>query len=132
MSGNAHAQDTEAEDRAYFHAQLQSNIEFWRRFGRQPDFEGKAVLDLGCGHGALSIDAARNGATVLGIDLDADRIEFAKGKDLVKINSAMGHSNIATTERYLHARPAADQAEVFTAAFNPSPARDLVTTGSND
>src|SRR5208283_1010542 len=30
----------------------------------------------------------------------------AAGVDLVKIKSAMGHSNIATTERYLHARPA--------------------------
>jgi SAM-dependent methyltransferase len=78
MTRKTHSQRTEAEHRAYFHAQLQSNIEFWRRFGRRPDFDGKAVLDLGCGHGAISIDAARNGATVLGVDLDADRIEFAR------------------------------------------------------
>jgi integrase len=41
----------------------------------------------------------------------------AAGVDLVKIKSAMGHSNIATTERYLHARPASEQAAEFTAAF---------------
>jgi integrase len=41
----------------------------------------------------------------------------AAGVDLVKIKSAMGHSNITTTERYLHARPASEQAAEFTAAF---------------
>jgi len=41
----------------------------------------------------------------------------AAGVDLVKIKSAMGHSNIATTERYLHARPASEQAAEFTEAF---------------
>ncbi len=44
----------------------------------------------------------------------------AGGVDLVKIKSAMGHSNIATTERYLHARPASEQAAEFTRAFAPS------------
>lgn len=41
----------------------------------------------------------------------------AAGVDLVTIKSAMGHSALATTGRYLHARPAAEQAEVFTRAF---------------
>jgi SAM-dependent methyltransferase len=79
MRRGAAGQSTEAEHRAYFQDQLlQSNIEFWRRFGREPDFAGNAVLDLGCGHGAMSIYAAQNGAHVLGVDLDTDRIEFAK------------------------------------------------------
>ena len=78
MRRGAGAQSTEAEHRAYFQDQLQSNIEFWRRFGRQPDFARSAVLDLGCGHGAMSIYAAQSGAAVLGVDLDADRIDFAK------------------------------------------------------
>jgi integrase len=41
----------------------------------------------------------------------------ANGVDLVTIKSAMGHSALSTTSRYLHARPATDQAHLFTAAF---------------
>jgi integrase len=41
----------------------------------------------------------------------------AGGIDLVSVKAAMGHSRISTTERYLHARPAADQAERFTRAL---------------
>jgi integrase len=50
----------------------------------------------------------------------------AAGVDLVKIKSAMGHSNIATTERYLHARPASEQAAEFTAAFAADDATDAL------
>jgi integrase len=41
----------------------------------------------------------------------------ASGVDVVTIQKAMGHSALATTSRYLHARPASEQAAVFTAAF---------------
>ncbi|HEV7938175.1 MAG TPA: hypothetical protein VGP18_09160 [Solirubrobacteraceae bacterium] len=37
-----------------------------------------------------------------------------RGVDVVTIQKAMGHSTLATTGRYLHARPAAEQAQVFT------------------
>jgi hypothetical protein len=37
--------------------------------------------------------------------------------DLQSVKAAMGHSRITTTERYLHARPATEQAARFTRAF---------------
>ncbi len=43
----------------------------------------------------------------------------AAGIDTVSVKAAMGHERITTTERYLHARPATQQAAAFTAAFDP-------------
>jgi integrase len=45
----------------------------------------------------------------------------AAGVDLVTIQAAMGHSALATTSIYLHARPATEQAQVFTRAFESQP-----------
>ena len=41
----------------------------------------------------------------------------AGGVDLVSVRDAMGHSQLTTTSRYLHARPATERAASFTAAF---------------
>jgi integrase len=41
----------------------------------------------------------------------------AGGVDVVTIQAAMGHSALSTTSRYLHARPASEQAAVFTQIF---------------
>ena len=41
----------------------------------------------------------------------------AAGVDLVTIKETMGHSALSTTGRYLHARPASEQAAVFTRVF---------------
>jgi integrase len=41
----------------------------------------------------------------------------ASGVDLVTIKETMGHSALSTTGRYLHARPASEQAATFTKAF---------------
>jgi integrase len=51
----------------------------------------------------------------------------AAGVDLVTIQAAMGHGALVTTGRYLHARPAAEQAAVFTRAFQAGvPTDELV------
>jgi|HubBroStandDraft_2_1064218.scaffolds.fasta_scaffold05518_2 integrase len=50
----------------------------------------------------------------------------AKGVDVVAIQKAMGHSALATTSRYLHARPASEQAQAFTAAFATGQAENPV------
>jgi integrase len=44
----------------------------------------------------------------------------ARGVDVVTIQKAMGHSALSTTSRYLHARPASEQAQAFTEAFGSS------------
>ncbi|MDF5736176.1 MULTISPECIES: class I SAM-dependent methyltransferase [unclassified Nostoc] len=63
----------------YFEEQIIDSQKYWRRFGGRPDFSGKVVLEIGCGHGALSIDAAISGAQqVIGLDLISDRITFAR------------------------------------------------------
>ena len=43
-----------------------------------PAIAGKRVLDFGCGHGALSVEMASAGADVYGIDIDTERIGFAR------------------------------------------------------
>ncbi len=48
----------------------------------------------------------------------------ARGVDVVTIQKAMGHSALSTTSRYLHARPASEQAQAFTAAFTSSMQND--------
>ena len=65
----------------YFHdEQLYGTPKFFGRFPKQliKDLQGKTSLDLGCGHGAMSIFCAQNGAqNVVGIDLNSDVISFA-------------------------------------------------------
>jgi integrase len=51
----------------------------------------------------------------------------AAGVDLVTIQSVMGHGALATTSRYLHARDAAEQAEVFTKVFEPATPDEVLT-----
>lgn len=75
---NNFAVEDEAVSLRYFEEQVLDSQKYWRRLGGRPDFSGKVVLEIGCGHGALCIDAAISGAQrVIGLDLIGNRIEFA-------------------------------------------------------
>lgn len=69
--------ETEEYARQYFDGQDASNKEYWRRFDTRLDWAGKRVLEVGCGHGAMSVEIAQAGASVVGVDLDEGRIAFA-------------------------------------------------------
>lgn len=63
----------------FFRRGTLENPRFWARFGGKPDFTGKVVGDVGCGHGSLCVDVASAGARqVIGFDLDTERIESAQ------------------------------------------------------
>ena len=54
---------------------------FLKKVGRYVRFEGCSVLEIGCGDGSLAIHLAEIGARrVVGVDIDADRIDLAKRK----------------------------------------------------
>jgi integrase len=111
------------------------------RVSRRDDFTGPDelvfvnVLGRGLDPSALRrrFKRARDGAGLRPLRFHDLRHTYgsllaAAGVDLVTIQAAMGHGALVTTGRYLHARPASEQAQVFTAAFDLSADRELVTS----
>lgn len=66
----------------FFQKGLDDAREFFNvRFKGKIDFKGKRILDVGCGYGTTCIHMSENGAEkVVGIDIDENRIIFAKSK----------------------------------------------------
>jgi SAM-dependent methyltransferase len=63
--------DDERFQRRYLDYDLASTQRFLARFGTRLELRGKSVLDIGCGRGALCLEAARRGASrVVGVDLE--------------------------------------------------------------
>jgi 2-polyprenyl-3-methyl-5-hydroxy-6-metoxy-1,4-benzoquinol methylase len=80
LDGESELDHRARQNEQYFSEQVVENHDWWKRLGERFDFCNAKVLDLGCGHGALSISIAEAGASeVLGLDLGADVITFASG-----------------------------------------------------
>jgi SAM-dependent methyltransferase len=85
----------------YFAEQISDNVRWAARMGVQlADVlrPGTHALDFGCGHGALSVEGARLGARVTGIDTSAARIGFAARK------AATDYPELAERLRFLCCR----------------------------
>lgn len=104
------------------------------RISHRPDFDGPEELVF-CNAYGRHIDTsalrrrykrARDRAGVRPLRWHDLRHTFgstlaAGGIDLVTIKAAMGHADLKTTERYLHARSEAETAARFTNVFSPQP-----------
>jgi SAM-dependent methyltransferase len=71
--------DTYDED--YFRHGFAETTLYFQRLDNRVDFVDKSVLDVGCGYGTTCIYMALHGARkVMGIDIDAHHIQFARTK----------------------------------------------------
>lgn len=66
-----------ADVEAVFRDTAADTARFWRRIGGKPEVRGLEVMDFGCGYGALALELARDGATVTGVDISADRLAWS-------------------------------------------------------
>lgn len=80
LAGESELDHRTRQNEQYFREQVVENQDWWKRIGQRFNFSNAKVLDLGCGHGALSISIAQAGASeVLGLDLASDLITYASG-----------------------------------------------------
>src|SRR4051812_37263082 len=81
LPGESESEHRDRRNEQYFYEQVSENQDWWKRLGERFDFRNSKVLELGCGHGALSVSIAQAGASeVLGLDIDEGVIEFASHK----------------------------------------------------
>ena len=108
------------KDLDYFNHGKLENEKFWRRLGGKPNLKEKNVLDFGCGHGALCVDIAKDGAKyVTGIDLENNLLNFAnenlsnnynyllnkisfENKDIIKENINKKYDLIVSKDTFEH------------------------------
>ncbi|MCJ7716875.1 MAG: class I SAM-dependent methyltransferase, partial [Anaerolineales bacterium] len=58
------------------HADYKEDLPFWESWTKGND----PVLELGCGHGRVTIPLARAGRQIVGVDLDLDSIRFLQSE----------------------------------------------------
>ena len=74
------------KDEDYFKKELDRQNYFWGRFGGKPNFEGKTILDFGCGHGAMCMDIAKNNPKIIIINpKDSINLLITKSSKLLTI-----------------------------------------------
>ena len=75
------------------------------KYGFPYDIEEKEIVEIGCGHGGISIFLAVNGAKhVTGIDLNTHDLEIAhKAKKIVETRLQMGANGLPLTFREMNA-----------------------------
>ncbi|NQV19322.1 MAG: class I SAM-dependent methyltransferase [Armatimonadetes bacterium] len=72
------------DDLIFFNKGKIENPKFWSRLGGEPLFEGKKILDVGCGFGSLCIDmVSKKAKKVVGLDIHEYPLKFA-GENLEK------------------------------------------------
>ena len=70
-----------AQDDDRFVSMNSRNPQMWAAVKGAVDFEGKSVVDLGCGYGDMLLRAHSAGASeVIGIDYDGDIVDIAKAR----------------------------------------------------
>lgn len=99
LPGESDAELQARRDQAYFQRETIANKGWLERLGVELPFGGKRILEIGCGHGALSVHAAQSGASsVLGIDLDDDRIAFARSNVRSNYGKLQEHVRFRTVD----------------------------------
>lgn len=72
------------------------------------------AVDLGCGTGTLALMLASQGASVVGVDPDADMLRVARAKDLAgRVDWRLGHSDVLEPESAEFAVMSGHVAQVF-------------------
>ena len=89
---------------AWYYDELTENVSYEKRaeyflqlverFGSS----GPIVLDLACGTGSLSMELARRGCDVIGVDASEDMPSVAQEKAMERINAMLSSAADSTTD----------------------------------
>jgi SAM-dependent methyltransferase len=74
--------------------------EQWSILCQVYDFDGKEVLDVGCGHGDLLVLAKQAGAYVIGVDNNKDIVPETRGRNLPVMFQDLEYYLAATISQY--------------------------------